>query len=322
LIQAGCKLPDSSLPDLPPNTNETGMWYVGMLNTSGDARYVKGFIIGAVQYAFLADGQKGLEIIDLSNPQNPSLILNYATNGFAREVYIDSISANKYIFLSDENKGLFIFNTTNPSTTYLDTLIAYTGGANSSYLMNGYLYVALRQGPVKILNLNSLPDSVYEVNTFNPQQSTEHIEISGTKMYLLQSNNGFEIIDITDPVTPVHLSSYNTPGNCYNLKIGNDIAYIADGTSGVSAVNVGNPSQPQLLSTTNTNSDVRGIDYSPNFMFTAEYNMGAEVFNLFNPVYPEAFGYYETSGYCYSVNYFKGKVLIANGQNGLLILRF
>lgn len=302
--------------------NETGVWFVGRLITGGDAKFVKGFTIGGVQYAFLADGNKGLEIIDISTPQKPTLVYNYSTNGFAREVNIDSISGNKYLFLSDEQKGLCIMNTSNPAGTFLDTLIAYSGGVNSSYSMNGYLYVSLRQGDIKILNLNSLPGPVYEVGSYTPLHNVEHIEISGANMYLLEGTYGIEILNISYPQTPVYLSSYNTPGDCNDLKIGNDIAYIADGLSGVCALNVGNPVLPELLSITDTESDLKGIDYSPNFMFTADYNMGAEVFNLFKPVYPEAFGYYETTYYCYSVNYFKGKVLIANGQGGLLILRF
>jgi len=87
-------------------------------------------------------------------------------------------------------------------------------------------------------------------------------------------------------------------------------------------MNVSTPSQPYVISNTNTESDVRGLDYSPNFIFTADYNEGAEVFNLFRPNYPEAVGYYETQGYCYGVHFFKNKILIANGQYGLLILRY
>jgi hypothetical protein len=321
-FHAGCKLPDEPDYEPPPVTYSTGMWYVGQLGTGGDARFVKGYIINGTQYAFLADGQKGLEIINISNPKTPSLTSNYSTGGFVWEVIVDTISSNKYAFLSDEDKGLIILNVTSPSAPVPDTVFSYPGGVNSSCYKNGYLYAALRQGVVKIINASSLPDSVFEAGTYTPQNTVEHIEISGTTAYLLEGTSGVEIVSIANPLTPVFLSIYNTPGTCSDLKIGGDIAYIADGTSGVCAVNIGNPSRPELLSTENTESDVRGIDYSPNFMFTAEYNMGAEVFNLFSPPNPDALGYYEAPGYCYSVNYFKGKILIANGNYGLLILRF
>lgn len=322
IIQTGCELPEETEPELPPYTWETGMWFVGKLNTGGDARYVKGAFINGIQYAFLADGQKGLEIIDISNPGNPSLAYNYITNGYVREVNIDSISSNKYAFLSDENNGLYILNITNPSSAYLDTLLSYPGGVNSSFLKNGYLYVALRQNQIKILNLNSLPDSVYEVGNYIPQYIVNHIEVSGSIAYLLQNNMGFELVDISNPASPVYRSGFNTSGSCNDIKIDDNLAYIANGSAGLCVMNISNPSQPYLVSAVNTESDIRGLDYTPNFILTAEYNMGTEVFNTFNPIYPEAFGYYETLGYCFGVHFFKNKALVANGQHGLLILRF
>lgn len=298
------------------------MYYVGNLNTNGDARYVKGRIISGTQYAFLADGQKGLEVIDITNPKSPQLVFNYQTNGFAKEVFIDTIKSNTYVFISDDMKGLFILNIANPNAVYLDTLLAYPQGVNSCYIKNGYLYAALKQGNIKILNVNSLPDSVYEAGVYTPQNAVEHIEISGSNMYLLEKTSGVEIANITNPVSPVVQSVFSTSGTCYNLKIADNLAYIADGPAGLTVVNIGNPAQPYFVSGLNTHSDIRGIDYSPNFLFTAEYNMGAEVFNVFNPAYPNDIGYYDAQGYCYDVNYFKGKILIANGTYGLLILRF
>lgn len=298
------------------------MYYVGNLKTNGDARYVKGWIINGMQYAFLADGQKGLEVIDITNPKSPQLVFNYQTGGFAKEVLIDTLRSNIYVFISDESKGLFILNVTNPNAVYLDTLLSYPQGVNSCYLKNGYLYAALRQGDIKIFNANSLPDSVYEAGAYSPQNAAEHIEISGSTMYLLEKTNGVEIANINNPVLPSIQSLFTTSGTCYNLKIADNLAYIADGPAGLTVVNIGNPMQPYFVSGLNTHSDIRGIDYSPNFLFTAEYNMGAEVFNVFNPAYPNDIGYYDAQGYCYDVSYFKGKILIANGTYGLLILRF
>jgi len=322
LSQPGCKLPDDSVPETPPYVYDTGMWLVGQLSTGGDARDVKGVFINGTQYAFLADGQKGLEIINLSDAAKPVLTFTYGTNGFAKEVFVDSIASKKFAFVSDLDNGLYILNVTNPSSPILDTAIAYSGGAVSSYLKNGYLYVSLNQSAIKILNVSALPDSVFEVSTYITQNTVEHIEISGTLAFLLEKNTGCEIVDISNPASPVIQCLFTTSGSCYDIKKADNLVYIADGTAGVCVVNVGNPANPYFVNQVNTDSDVRGIDYSPNFMFTAEYNSGAEVFNLFNPPYPKGFGYYETPGYCYRVNYFKGKVLIANGQYGLLILRF
>jgi hypothetical protein len=308
-------------PPPPPNI-ETGMWFVGQLNTHGDARYIKGRIINGMQYAFLADGSNGLQIIDITNASNPSLTFNYNTSGNVREVYIDSVNGNEYAFISDLNKGLFILNVTNPSNPFLDTNIAFPGGVNSVNMKNGFLYTGLTQGIIKVLNVNSLPGTINEVFSYYPVNPVQHIETSGNTLFLVKGSAGLEIADITNPSSPSFLSAFQSQGSCSDIKIAGNLGYIADGNAGICIMNAGNPSQPYFVSQTNTHTNVIGLDYSPNFLFAAEYRDGADVFNLFNPVEPEAFGYYVPQGDCYSVNYFKGKVLIANGQNGLLILRF
>lgn len=309
------------MPPLPPEP-ETGMWFVGSITTGGDARYVKSGIINSTQFAFLADGEKGLEIINISDASNPLLTYNYITGGYVREVLIDTINNNVYAFLSDRIKGLFILNISNPSNPSLDTNIAYAGGVNSVEIKDNYLYAALITVTVKVLNIQNIQDSVFEVFTYFPKNVVEHIKISGNTAYFVERITGIEIVDISIPSTPVLLTTFKSPGSCYDIKIANDIAYIADGTSGVTVISVANPAQPYFIKLKDLGTDVRSLDYSPNFLFAAEYSDGVEVMNLFNPTNPDPFAYYEPDGYCYSIDYFKAKVLVANGTRGLLILRY
>lgn len=298
------------------------MWFVGSLNTGGDGRYVRSGIINQTQYAFLADGEKGLEIINISDASSPVLTYNYNTGGNVREVLIDTVDNNIYAFLSDEIKGLFILNISNPENPYLDTNILYSGGVNSVEIKGDYLFVALISGTVRVLNIDNIQSSVFEVFTYTPKNTVKHIEVSGNTAFFVEPITGLEIVDITNPSSPVFLTTFKSPGNCYDIKIANDIAYIADGLSGVTVISVANPSQPYFIRTTDLKTDVRSLDYSPNFLFAAEYNDGVEVMNLFNPTKPDPFAYYEPDGFCYCVDYFKAKVLVANGNKGLLILRY
>jgi hypothetical protein len=323
LLSQGCNL-DSDITNDPitPKDTSTGMWYVGGINTGGDVRYVKGFIVNQTQYALLADGNKGLTTVNISNAGSPTLTANYNTGGFAEEIYIDTVRGNTYAFLSDNTKGLFVFNVSTPASPILISNLYSGAGAASVNRKDNYLFVALNSGNIKILNLNTLPDSVFENGSFTTSNQVDHIEVQNNTAYFVEKIIGLEIVDIANPLLPVLLSTYKSPGSCYDIKIAAGLAYIADGNNGITTISVSNPAQPYFIKTTNTDSDVRGLDYSPNFLFSADYNSGTEVFNLFNTTSPEMFGYYEPAGYCYNLNYFKGKVLAANGTKGLLILRF
>ncbi|MCX7834019.1 MAG: hypothetical protein N2490_07405 [Ignavibacteria bacterium] len=320
LLQS-CNWDDNTLPPPPPEPS-TGMWFVGSLSTDGNARYVKSGIINQNQFAFLATGEKGLKIININDGSNPTLTSSYNTGGFVQEVLVDTIDNNIYAFLSDKVKGLFIINISNPASPTLDTNISYTAGVNSVEIKNNYLFVALGSTSVNVLNIDNIQDSVYEVFTYTPKNIVEHIEVSGNIAYFIERITGIEIVDVSNPNTPVFLTTFKSPGNCYDIKVAGDLAYIADGTSGVTVISVANPAQPYFIRIKDLGTDVRALDYSPNFLFAAEYTDGVEVMNLFNPTNPDPFGYYEPEGICYSIDYFKAKVLVANGTRGLLILRY
>ena len=299
----------------------TGMWFVGQLNTGGNAVYVKGKIVNGTQYAFVANGTAGLSVVNISNAAAPVIASSYQTNGFTREVFIDTVNGVNYAFISDSVKGLYILNASNPNSLSLDTIISYSG-VNSVCRKNNYLYAALSGGNVKVLNISQLPNSVSEVYTYASANIVNHIEVSGNTTVFVENITGLEIVNIANPESPVRYSTFHSPGNCYDVKIAGPLVYVADGNTGISVISISNPSQPYFVNTTSTETSVRYIDYSPNFLFTGEGTSGVEVLNVFNTVAPESVGYYEPGGYCNSVHYFKAKVLVANGTAGLIILRF
>jgi hypothetical protein len=299
----------------------TGMWFVGQVNTGGEAVYVKGKIVGGVQYAFVANGSAGFSVVNISNASSPSITSSFPTNGYAREIFVDTVSSVNYAFVSDSVKGLYILKAANPSALLLDTLISYPG-VNSVNRKNNYLFVALTNGNVKVFDLSQLPNAVTEVTTYISANIVNHIEIFNNTAYFVESVTGIELVNINDPVNPVRYSTFHSPGNCYSIKVADYLVYVADGNAGISVINVSNPVQPYFISTKYTETNVRFIDYSPNFLFTAEGSSGVEVLNVFNTVAPEYVGYYKPGSYCNSIHYFKAKVLVANGSSGLLILRF
>jgi hypothetical protein len=321
ISQQSCKWNDDYVEDPIIPIDETGMWFVGQINTGGEAIYVKGKIVNGTQYAFVANGFDGISVVNISNAANPTIADVYHTNGFIREVFIDTVNNVNYVFASDSTKGLYILNASNPNSLRLDTLIAYSG-VNSVNRKNNLLYVALSNGNVKILNISRLPNFVNEVRTYNTPNVVNHIDISNNTAYFVENFTGLELVNINNPMNPVQYSTFHSPGNCNNIKVADYLVYVADGNVGISIINVSNPSQPYFVGSKNTETNVRNIDYSPNFLFLAEGSLGVEVLNVFNTISPEYVGYYEPASYCYSVNYFKAKVLVANGNGGLLILRF
>jgi hypothetical protein len=84
---------------------------VGTYNTSGNAASV----VVAGRYAYVADYDAGLQIIDISNPASPTLVGTYNTSGNAWDVAI----AGRNAYVSDELLGIKIVDISNPAAPTL-----------------------------------------------------------------------------------------------------------------------------------------------------------------------------------------------------------
>ncbi|MFN5892129.1 MAG: hypothetical protein ACK45Z_05770, partial [Dolichospermum sp.] len=63
-------------------------------------------------YAYVADIDSGLQIIDISNPTTPTLKGNYDTSGSAWGVQV----LGNYAYVADIDSGLQIIDISNPTT--------------------------------------------------------------------------------------------------------------------------------------------------------------------------------------------------------------
>lgn len=320
LAQTGCKTGDEDSVFEPISDPPTGMYYVGKLGNIGDVRYVKGYTINKVQYAFMACGSNGYCIANVTNGESPAISFYNSVGGYINEILVDSIKGRHYAFLSNTMYGIAILDVTEPSSTVLKQLVVNSGVTSMS--KKDSLLFAANGTNVQVYNLSLMPDSIYSCATYTAANTVNHIEISGNLCCLVETTTGLEFVDITNPLQPVQYSTFMTPGSCNDIKLADNLGYVADGLTGVSVISISNPAQPYFVRSVSTSTDVRKLDYSPNFLFTAENISGAEVFNLFDPAKPDMIGYYQPGGACLSVHFYKAKVLVANGINGLLILRF
>ena len=74
----------------------------------------EGFAMGVAvsgNYAYVADGSAGLQVIDVSNLANPQRVGGYNTSG---DAYIVAVSGN-YAYVADRAAGLQVIDVSNPA---------------------------------------------------------------------------------------------------------------------------------------------------------------------------------------------------------------
>lgn len=244
-------------------------------------------------YAYLANNktQTGLTIIDISNPQAPTISQNLDIGKNGRKVFVDA--ANIYLGVQNSTKSLAIVDATNPSTASLisnENLGAY---GNGMAIVGNYLYMGTDQdtNSLKIIDItNKQNPTVVKSMSFGDEVGS--ITINGNYAYvgLDDDHNGLRVLDISNPANPVQVASLNVGEEVNAIKIQGLFAYVGieDSTNSLKVVNISNPLSPTIVATLNTGGEINEITISGDYLYGAidAQNAGLAAINISNPLSP------------------------------------
>ncbi|MBI5192150.1 MAG: hypothetical protein HZA08_01770, partial [Nitrospirae bacterium] len=134
--------------------------------------------------------------------------------------------------------------------------ISIPGYANNVDVNNNYAYVAAGSSAglqvVDVSNLNI-------AGSMDTPGTAIDIRVSGNFAYIADGESGLQIMDISNPASPVIVGSLDTPGIAQDIVVSGTRAFIADGSSGLSIIDISNPSFPVLLGAVNIAGTARGV---------------------------------------------------------------
>ncbi|ARI83227.1 hypothetical protein IQ224_14175 [Microcystis sp. LEGE 00066] len=145
---------------------------------------------------YVADSDSGLQIIDISNPTNPTLKGNYDTSGTPLGVQI----VDKYAYLADGDGGLKIIDVsefTSPQTVTLSispSSVSEDGTANMAYtftrsgVTTNALTVNYTVGGTATLNTDYTRTGTTNTVTFAAGSSTATVTVNPTADTIVESN--------------------------------------------------------------------------------------------------------------------------------------
>ncbi len=206
---------------------------------SVDDVYVKG------KYAFLAAGSSGLQILDISDPSNPSSVKSLDPNiGDAHSLTL----AGDYLYLTDAGSydgELYIFNIASTTLTHLiETITLPDIGSDATLgevIVHGkYAYVADEDEAVRIIDINGLKTPTISTgNIFTGQLSvSENVNIGQGLTIGDGLNIGFNglssqgTINVMSTSTSFFAGSLGvattTPWSGYELAVGGSVIISED----------------------------------------------------------------------------------------------
>ncbi|MDH6099509.1 pre-peptidase C-terminal domain-containing protein [Anabaenopsis sp. FSS-46] len=297
--------------------NETGNI---TLNVSPFSNYnTFGFAIGVQvvgNYAYVADYGAGLQIIDISDPANPTRTGGYDTSGYARGVEV----VGNYAYVADSSAGLQIIDISNPANPTRTGGYDTPGSAEGVQVVGNYAYVADEwSGGLQIIDI-SYPTKPTRTGGYDTFARAYDVQVVGNYAYVADEWSGLQVINISNPANPTLTGGYDTSGFAYGVQVVGNYAYVADRDAGLQIIDISNPANPTRTGFYNTSGLAWSVQVVGNYAYVANGDSGLEIIDISDPAKPTRIGGYNTSGSTLGVQVVGNYAYVADGDAGLQII--
>lgn len=297
-----------------------GIYAVGTCQTLENALNV--FVIRDEVY--VAEGEYGVEIFDVSAPQMPIAI------GWFDQPYLyaaDVAVVGNYAFVADANTGLKIVDVSNPFNPYLLEQVNLPFSARAVVADDSIrVYVACDTAGLQIINVQYILSPFVEGSLSLYDAPAEAISIYNNYAFLGTGTRGIYVIDISDSENPSLVYNYETPGTVKKVHAvgegSNIYVHVADGNGDYMIVDFTQPDDPQLLASL----PLPGSEYlyaahkAGQYAYLAANNVGLVITD--DSIPPNILAYYDTPGQARGLFVTSDYIFVADGTEGVAILEY
>ena len=244
--------------------------------------------LALVDSTVLVPDETGIQIIDVSEPDNPVYIgcFNVTETCLGIEVSGD------IAYIANTSDGLLILDISNPQSPQFLGSCETPDCALSLVVSDTIVYIADRNAGLQIIDVSvpQNPEIIGNFNTFN----ANNIEISDTLVFVSNYLGNIQVIDVSDPSLPTLVYEYvNTPQWVNDILVIDSIAYVTTSNDGLLIYDVIDPTVFNLISTYET-AHAGAISISQNIAYLSCAYSGFQVLNISNISDPELIGVLET----------------------------
>jgi hypothetical protein len=160
-------------------------------------------------YAYVADGYGGLQVVNVSNPSSPIPIGVYISpnHPFVSSVFV----RDNYAYMVDSdlyNYYLRIIDVSTPSVPQLTGSCGLPGTYGDVFINGDYAYVTCVDNGLQIINISTLSSPVIE-GSYQTTGEAGGVYVKDNYAYIADESEGLIILDISTPSVPQRVGIYN-----------------------------------------------------------------------------------------------------------------
>lgn len=265
----------------------------GRCITSGEARSVT----ASGNYAYVADGNAGLTVVDISAVPQPGNVLTYNKVGtyaddvkYSYNVFLDGAA----LYLASGQSGLTKLDVTVPQAPDFEEQLDSIITADDVAVSGNYTCMLDRKRGLRIFDTTN-QDYISLSSFLSITGETTDLAVSGDYAYIAKKGGTVAVVNIADKDAPILTGITIAATDPRKLFVEGTLLYIADGTAGLRLVNIATPLAPAQLSLTPTSGAAQSVFVLGTKAYVAEGTSGLQIFNVTNPAAPVLEGSAPTS---------------------------
>jgi hypothetical protein len=192
--------------------------------------------------AFVADGPRGLVILDVSEPNNIRFVGEVDTPGDAKRVVVTESVA----LVADSIGGLQVIDISNPTSPAIVGAVTTPGTAVDLVEIDGLVYVADIVG-LSIVDISN-PAAPVVRGSFATPGDAAHLSVSENIAYVVDGAPGLQVVDVSEPTNPLLLTTLEINGTL-GIAVSGDRGYLTHSYAFLTVLDLTNPAQPQIVET-------------------------------------------------------------------------
>jgi hypothetical protein len=300
---------------------------VGTYDTPG---FANGLWMSAGK-AYVADGENGVLILDVSTPSAITQVGSYNTAGNARgltRIMVDDpeLGSQLYVYVADGNNGLVSLKldaVTNTLTPFEQIPIAgFVEDVFKSVKIDNFLFLASGTAGLRVVKIQD-PENLVSGGYCDTPGYASNVMYYGGYVYVADGESGVQVVNWDAnavPPSPI-AGSYNTTGLASRMAWAEGFVMLAD-YSALRVINALTPSAPVEVTSAAFESPTvtekaAAVDST---VYLVDPYQGLRIFDVSNLAIPALLGVYDTPGTAYDVAVSGDLAYIADGTQGLRLL--
>jgi hypothetical protein len=181
-------------------------------------------------YAYVADDDGGLLVVDITTPESPQIIGAVDTPGDALDVEV----SGEYAYVADRTAGLQVIDVTNPTSPQIVAGLDIPDRALNVTVSGSYAYIGANSSGFVIVDVSD-PENPQILGGADTPDKAFKVAVSGSYAYVADLYSSLQVADITDPQNPqiIGCADPASVNRAVDVAVVGDYVYLVGGRSGL-----------------------------------------------------------------------------------------